>query len=118
MGAVHIAAVLGVEAAISLLEIHGADLNTQDDRGATPLLLAVSQGHKQVHKHILTFLKKSKDINPFIWKGSLITLFWSSGDVCLGFQKQSGSPHLHTIECDTCRRLGSQHGRLIPFPTC
>ena len=53
MGAVHIAAVLGVEAAISLLEIHGADLNTQDDRGATPLLLAVSQGHKQVHKYIL-----------------------------------------------------------------
>ena len=48
MGAVHIAAVLGAEAAISLLEIHGADLNTQDDRGATPLLLAVSQGHKQV----------------------------------------------------------------------
>ena len=53
MGAVHIAAVLGVEAAISLLEIHGANLNTQDDRGATPLLLAVSQGHKQVHNYML-----------------------------------------------------------------
>ena len=70
MGAVHIAAVLGVEAAISLLEIHGADLNTQDDRGATPLLLAVSQGHKQVHKCILllTFFLKyfCEDIGNFL----------------------------------------------------
>ena len=70
MGAVHIAAVLGVEAAISLLEIHDADLNTQDDRGATPLLLAVSQGHKQVHKYILLLtLFKSyfcEDIGNFL----------------------------------------------------
>ena len=52
MGAVHIAAVLGVEAAVTLLEIHGSDLNVQDDRGATPLLLAVSQGHKKVNLYI------------------------------------------------------------------
>ena len=27
--------------------------------------------------------------------GPLISLFWTSGDVCPGFQSQSGFPHLH-----------------------
>ena len=56
MGAAHITAVLGIEAGITLLEIHGADLNVQDDGGATPLLLAVSQGHKNVSVFLSKFI--------------------------------------------------------------
>ncbi len=48
MGCTHIAAMLGLETAISLLEIHEADFNQPDARGATPLLLAVCQGHVKV----------------------------------------------------------------------
>ncbi len=48
MGAAHVAAMLGLEAAVTLLELHAADLNVRDARGATPLLLSVSQGRKQV----------------------------------------------------------------------
>ena len=56
MGAAHITAMLGIEAGITLLEIHGADLNVQDDRGATPLLLTVSQGHKNVSVFFSKFI--------------------------------------------------------------
>ena len=30
--------------------------------------------------------------------GSLIPLFWTSGDVSSGFQSRSGQPYLHSVE--------------------
>ena len=50
MGVVHVAAVLGLEAAITLLDLHGADLNFTDSRGATALLLATAQARTQVRR--------------------------------------------------------------------
>ena len=51
--------------------------------------------------------------------GPLIPLFWTSGDVCPGFQSQGGLdcmlsclsaiPQIH-LWCDTCRPLDIQHG--------
>ena len=37
-----------------------------------------------------------EDISPFV--GTLILLFWTSGDVFSGFQSQSGQPYLHLAE--------------------
>ena len=43
------------------------------------------------------FLKqKLEDISPF--SGTLIPLFWTSGDVYCEFQSQSRQPYLHLVE--------------------
>ena len=46
-----------------------------------------------VRIYSLFLLKYLEDISPFC--GSLIPLFWTSGDVCPGFQSQCGSSHFH-----------------------
>ena len=33
-----------------------------------------------------------------VFWGPLILLFWTSGDVCSGFQNQSGQPYSHLAE--------------------
>ena len=60
-----------------------------------------------------------------LFVGQLIPLFWTSGDICPGFQSQSGSPHLRvpspacngilrfTFWCNICWPLGSQHGSQV-----
>ena len=54
-----------------------------------------------------------------LFMGPLISLFWTSGDVCPGFQSQGGLtcmlsclraiPQIH-LWCDTCQPLDGQHG--------
>ena len=41
---------------------------------------------------LAAFLKKNVCISPFC--GSTDALFWTSGDICLGFQSQGGFPRL------------------------
>ena len=47
------------------------------------------------------FLKFLEDMGPFC--GSLMTLFWTSGDVSCGFQSQSGRPYSSTY-LQTCNQ--------------
>ena len=54
-----------------------------------------------------------------LFVGPLIPLFWTSGDVCPGFQSQGGLacmlsclraiPQIH-LWCNTCQPLDGQHG--------
>ena len=39
-----------------------------------------------------------RDICPFV--DPLAPLFWTSGDVSSGFQRQSGQPYSHSVEAD------------------
>ena len=64
--------------------------------------------------------------------GPLIPLFWTSGDVCPGFQNEGGGdpslvcflacaqwiPQVH-LWCDACQSLGGHHGsRLCSLHAC
>ena len=61
--------------------------------------------------------------------GSLIPLFWTSGEISFEFQSQSGQRYLHLAQvytihipkshlwCDTCWPLDGQHGGQLLFPT-
>ena len=60
-------------------------------------------------KHVLCkfsryffFLKKLS----VLFVGSLISLFWTSGDICGGFQSQGGSSHFHALS-PWCNRFTS-----------
>ena len=64
--------------------------------------------------------------NISLFVGPLIPLFWTSGDICPGFQSQGGSlaclcsiPQIH-LWCDTCWLYSGQHGsRAFFYPhTC
>ena len=71
------------------------------------------------------FVRVHASFFKFFWRthvlfvGPLIPLFWTSGDVCPGFQSQGGLacmlsclraiPQVH-LWCNTCRPLDSQHG--------
>ena len=63
--------------------------------------------------------KEYLDLTHVLFVGPLIPLFWTSGDICPGFQSQGGLicmlsclraiPQIH-IWCDTCWPLDGQHG--------
>ena len=66
---------------------------------------------------VIFFFKVLEDLGAF--SGATDTLFWTSGDVCLGFQSQGGSLfcmlsclcdcQIH-LWCDTCWLCWGQHG--------
>ena len=55
------------------------------------------------------FFKKKIWRTSVIFVGPLIPLFWTSGDICPGFQRQSGSPYLHASSpvCNNILRFTS-----------
>ena len=57
---------------------------------------------KTVFRYIFFFLKKLS----VLFVGPLISLFWTSGDICGGFQSQGGSSHFHALS-PWCNRFTS-----------
>ena len=43
------------------------------------------------------FFKKNFGGHQVLFVGPQIPLFWTPGDICPGFQSQSGSPFLHAL---------------------
>ena len=54
----------------------------------------------QVKNFWVFFKKFSEDMTPFF--GTLVPLFWTSGDVSSGFRSQSGQPYSHFTEAYMC----------------
>ena len=75
--------------------------------GVTPAdLLLASMAVSRYSPHaFLSFISNFlEDVSPFV--GSLVSLFWTSCDVCPGFQSCGGSltcmiPQIH-LKCVTC----------------
>ena len=74
----------------------------------------------------LFYLFKNYLVDRCPFMGSLIPLFWTSGNVSSGFQSQSGQPYSHLVGactcrfpeiyfwCDTCWPLDDPHGGAFP----
>ena len=76
------------------------------------LLLIMNDTYDRSHRYVSIrfdnfFFKFLMDTCPFM--GPLIPLFWTSGDVCLQFQSQGGTPHLHasSLACNGILRFTS-----------
>ena len=65
--------------------------------GAWGLSLATNREGKRwlLKAAIFCFFFKNKCLELSFFVGPLIPLFWTSGDICPGFQDQGGFPHLH-----------------------
>ena len=75
--------------------------------------LVIGSSHLYVFKHILR--------TSIHFVGLLIPLFWTSGDFCLGFQCQGGSPHLLLCHLHATDFLDSPlvlHLLISRWPSC